>query len=85
MYSDKAKCLSILKKIPDARFKAFSTFEEAEKFTKVCQPTPTKDDMPIIGEKSSPFRSLKSQDLVKFRKAIEKGDLQYFEEVCKHR
>ena len=81
VYTDKAKCLEFLKKVPGGRFKVFSAFEEAKKFAELSQPTPTKEDQPQVGEKATPFRSLKSQELVQFRKAIEKGNLDFFEEV----
>lgn len=42
---------------------------------------PEKIPNVLSQEKPSPFRGPKSQELVKFRKAIEKGNHDYFDEV----
>lgn len=87
---DKAECLAALKKHRGSRFKAFRTYEEALKFSEegaAVAATQGEDyggapSQPSLNvEKPSPFRGPKSQDLVKFRKSIEKGDLKYFSQV----
>lgn len=89
---DKAECLAALKKCRGSRFKAFRTYEEALKFAEAGAVVAASQGgtgeegavmpQPILNvEKPSPFRGPKSQDLVKFRKSIEKCDLNYFSQV----
>lgn len=75
----------MVKKYKKARFKGFTYYHEAEAFAvHGCECTSTTDGAdkvenggPLVGEKPSQFRAPKWQDLVKLRKAIERGDLQY--------
>ena len=92
VFVDKTECLAAIKRYRGSRFKAFRTYEEALKFSETraaviashgvsgeegaVTPQPT-----LNVEKPSPFRGPKSQDLVKFRKSIEKGDTNYFSKV----
>ncbi|XP_050713796.1 ankyrin repeat and LEM domain-containing protein 2-like isoform X2 [Eriocheir sinensis] len=87
VFVDKVECLAALKKHRGSRFKAFRTYEEALKFSKEGAALAATQGEDVGGasaqpslnvEKPSPFRGPKSQDLVKFRKSIEKGDLKYF-------
>lgn len=86
VYSDKKEVLKVLKKntTKKARFKAFNTAEEAAYFAENgCENINTEvlaqseeNSAIITGEKSS-FRGPKPQELVKFRKSIENGDIEY--------
>lgn len=73
----------MVKKYKKARFKAFNYYHEAEAFAiHGCECSTTdganksETGSPLVGEKPSQFRAPKWQDLIKFRKAIEAGDLQ---------
>lgn len=77
-----------MKKYKKARFKAFNYYHEAEAFAVHGCECPnnnsttdggnkTDNGSTLVGEKPSQFRAPKWQDLVKLRKAIEAGDLQY--------
>lgn len=87
VYVDKGKCLAAMKKFRGSRFKSFSTYDEALYFaengpvTAVIQNSAVGEEKSVNlnAEKSSPYSGPKSQDLVKFRKAIEKDDMTYFE------
>lgn len=86
VYSDKKEVLKVLKKnsTKRARFKAFNTVEEASYFAENgCENVNAdtsntgEESFPLqTGEKSS-FRGPKPQELVKFRKSIESGDIEY--------
>ncbi|XP_071540750.1 ankyrin repeat and LEM domain-containing protein 2 homolog [Panulirus ornatus] len=86
VYTDKTACLAVMKKCRGSRFKAFGTYKEALQFAEVGPSMPqgisVEEDggasCSISGEKPSPFRGPKSQDLVKFRRSIEKGDMEFF-------
>lgn len=74
----------MVKKVKKARFKAFNFYHEAEAFALYgCECSTTdganksETGSPMVGEKPSQFRAPKWQDLIKLRKAIEAGDLQY--------
>lgn len=79
MFTDKSEALKLVKKYKKARFKAFRTFADAMQFaacgmeTAAAYPTSPPD----TGEKPSPFRGPKPQDMVRFRKAIEAGDMDF--------
>ena len=90
VYTDKKNCLAALKKFRGSRFKSFNTYEEALHFaengpvTVLPQHIPGSEENKVAClniEKPSPYRGPKSQDLVKFRKAIEKEDENYFNQV----
>lgn len=85
VFVDRTLALRCVKKYRGARFKAFSSREEAAAFS--VQPavtavestdTPDSAAAALVGEKSSNFRAPKSQDLVQLRKAIEAGDANFF-------
>ncbi|XP_067121785.1 ankyrin repeat and LEM domain-containing protein 2 [Centruroides vittatus] len=88
VYADKKEALKAVKKYKGARFKAFPTKDEAVSFSKCttdCLSPVAKQphslrlpDLYFMIEKSSPFKAPKSQDVVKLRKAIEKGDADFF-------
>ncbi|KAK7056573.1 ankyrin repeats protein [Halocaridina rubra] len=89
VYTDKASCLAVMKKYRGSRFKSFSTFEEALQFAEdgplinLSQSVCGSDEGQCSNlnvEKPSPYRGPKAQDLVKFRKAIERDDMVYFEQ-----
>ncbi|XP_068239248.1 ankyrin repeat and LEM domain-containing protein 2 homolog [Palaemon carinicauda] len=77
-----------MKKFRGSRFKSFSTYEDALYFAEngpviaLTQNIGVSEDNKTVNlnaEKPSPYRGPKSQDLVKFRKAIEKDDMVYFD------
>lgn len=91
MFFDKVEALKEVKKYKKARFKAFSYYHEALEFALYGSEHPNNNSMiemsptaapktesvqGTVGEKPSQFRGPKSQDLVKFRKAIESGNVQ---------
>ncbi|KAK3877287.1 hypothetical protein Pcinc_017990 [Petrolisthes cinctipes] len=92
VYTDKSECLAALKKYRGSRFKAFRSRADALIFAQSGPVPPIHHNhqedttsqlhpstIPLMNaEKPSPFRGPKSQDLVKFRKAIEKDDMNYF-------
>ncbi|XP_042883967.1 uncharacterized protein LOC122260656 isoform X2 [Penaeus japonicus] len=84
VYTDKMSCLAMMKKYRGSRFKAFRSYEEALQFAEngpdvaITQDTGNGPDGNLNAERPSPFRGPKSQDLVKFRKSIEKDDMSYF-------
>lgn len=97
VYLDKSECLAALKKCRGSRFKSFRTHAEALNFAQngpvppihhnhqedtTALPQPSANPSLNV-EKPSPFRGPKSQDLVKFRKAIERDDMDFFTKVSK--
>lgn len=94
VFQERVAVLKELKKYKGARFKQFSTKEEAINYTNdvlECFSTPVKNTSqnedtagnsphPAILEKSN-WRNPKGQDLVKLRKFIESGDYQTVQEI----
>lgn len=87
VFVDKTECLAAMKKYRGSRFKAFRTYEDALMFSEAgaaASQGGTGEEgaitpQPLLNvEKPSPYRGPKSQDLVKFRKSIERGDFDYF-------
>uniref|UniRef100_A0A1B6ER65 Uncharacterized protein n=1 Tax=Cuerna arida TaxID=1464854 RepID=A0A1B6ER65_9HEMI len=83
VFTDKSEALKLVKKYKKARFKAFRTMTDAMQFAMLgpesvssCPTSPAD-----VGEKPSPFRGPKPQDMVRFRKAIEAGDLDYIKKT----
>ena len=76
-YSDKAEVMKVLKEIKTARFKVFRNKEEAIQFSgsHVVPSNVTVSDSILLSSpkpsEKSEFKSLKPQEEVKFRKAIE--------------
>ena len=84
-YRDLSEVMKVMKDIKGTRFKTFKTQEEAEEYSTNCVPAviqtssdPTLLSSPKPSEKSE-FKSLKPQEEVKFRKAIERSpsDLEF--------
>lgn len=73
----------MVKKYKKARFKAFRKRSEAMQFAIFGMETTGQTGCPTSplpaesGEKPSPFRAPKPQDMVRFRKAIESGDIDF--------
>ncbi|XP_067949070.1 ankyrin repeat and LEM domain-containing protein 2-like [Watersipora subatra] len=81
-YTDKTKALEILKKIKPARMKQFSTQEDAILFNSTQPDTPSQNEKGIgSGAETLPYPSLKLQDLVVLRQAIEKGNTDKIKEL----
>jgi hypothetical protein len=80
--------MRIVKMHKNARFKLFTLREEAEEFAVhgsdilvATSPGLTENletTSPAVGEKPSPFKGPKAQDLVRLRKMIECGDIDTF-------
>ena len=78
-YTEKSEVLKVLKEFKTARFKGFKSEKEAEAFSKQSFVSPViPAPSPALNLLSSPkpsekceFKSLKPQEEVKFRKAIE--------------
>ncbi|XP_054262065.1 ankyrin repeat and LEM domain-containing protein 2 homolog [Macrosteles quadrilineatus] len=78
VFKDKSEALKLVKKYKKARFKAFRTLTDAMQFAACGLETATAcPTSPVAGEKPSPFRGPKPQDMVRLRKAIEAGDLEW--------
>nr|CAH7745431.1 unnamed protein product [Callosobruchus chinensis] len=94
VFQDKVEALKLAKRNKKARFKAFQFYHEAAEFamngsecpnnnhtiaglftSKVSETTQT------IGEKSSPFKGPKPQELVELRKAIETGNYKFVKDT----
>jgi hypothetical protein len=88
VYTDKSEAMNIMKKHKKARFKSFKLREEAVQFaiqgpeTLVISSSGLAENSDatsgMVGEKPSPFKGPKSQDLVRLRKVIEAGDIDTF-------
>lgn len=90
VFQDKSEVLKAVKKYKKARFKAFNYYHEALEFAVHGSEYPNNnttldglyekqngESAQVVGEKPCRFRAPKSQDIVKFRKAIEAGDFDY--------
>ncbi|KAG8230607.1 hypothetical protein J437_LFUL004519 [Ladona fulva] len=93
IFSEKKDVIKFMKEYPEARFKVFHNWSDAEEFTKVGvgdlvdtrnMSVADKTDEAakvITGEKTSSFKAPKPQELVQLRKTIEKGDVDKFLEI----
>lgn len=93
VYQDKAEALKIAKKNKKSRFKAFNLQTEAIEFSLYGSEYPnnnTTDNGPLVqkpvemssvGEKASPFKGPKPQELIELRKAIEAGNYKLVKEL----
>lgn len=88
VFVDKSEALKLVKKYKRARFKAFRTLKEATDFADYGAETTNNSwvsSPPLesisLGEKPSPFKGPKPQDLVRLRKSIENGELETVEKV----
>ena len=80
VYTKKDDCLAFVKKFPGSRFKYFSSKKAAVDFSQSVQESPNRENL-ISNEKPSPYRGLKYKDLIIFKKAIEKGNIDFVKEV----
>lgn len=77
MFTNFQETLSAVKSNKTARFKLFKSATEAEQFSNFGQELPVKQiekNTPNVST-SFTFKSLKSEDLVTFRRLIEGGEL----------
>ncbi|XP_066152674.1 ankyrin repeat and LEM domain-containing protein 2 homolog isoform X2 [Euwallacea fornicatus] len=90
VFDDKESVLKLAKKHKKARFKSFQFYHEAVDFSiNGCEiplvdggDLEKKDVVPTsVGEKASPFRTPRPQDLTDFRNKIETGNLNYVKEI----
>lgn len=94
VYQDKSEALKVAKKNKKSRFKAFQFYHEAAEFslngfdfpnnnTTVSAPLLQKSTVEntAVGEKASPFKGPKPQELVELRKAIEAGNNKFVREI----
>uniref|UniRef100_A0A4D5RS20 Putative secreted protein n=1 Tax=Ixodes scapularis TaxID=6945 RepID=A0A4D5RS20_IXOSC len=84
VFADRTLALRCVKKYRGARFKTFSSREEAAQFSMQPAAVPVEtSEVPavLMGERSSPYRGPKSQDLVLFRKMIEAGNAAAFQQT----
>lgn len=80
VFTQLRETLSAIKSNKTARFKLFRSVVEAERFSIFGQETPVKqvekNTFSNIPSSSFSFKSLKSEDLVAFRRFIEGGELE---------
>lgn len=93
VYQDKTEALKVAKKNKKSRFKAFQFYHEAAEFslngfefpnnTTVSAPLAQKSSIETlsVGEKASPFKGPKPQELVELRKAIEAGNYNFVKSI----
>ncbi|CAH1985203.1 unnamed protein product [Acanthoscelides obtectus] len=94
VFQDKVEALKLAKRNKKARFKAFQFYHEAAEFAMNGSECPNNnhtitglftsklsETTQTIGEKSSPFKGPKPQELVELRKAIESGNYKFVKET----
>lgn len=94
VYQDKVEALKVAKKNKKSRFKAFQFYHEAAEFSLNGSEYPNNNttvngsllqkpsiENPSVGEKASPFKGPKPQELVELRKAIEAGNYTFVKEI----
>lgn len=88
VFDNKVEALKLVKKYKKARFKAFDYSKDAVEFAENGSEYPNtvvevvkNGDSPSVGEKHSPFRGPTSQNLVKLRKGIETGDVDFVQKT----
>lgn len=92
VFEDKEAALKVAKKHKKSRFKSFQFYHEAVEFSlngADCSTIITGDGLDsekkelasTIGEKASPFRTPRPQELTEFRKKIETGNFNYVREM----
>uniref|UniRef100_A0A6P7H126 Ankyrin repeat and LEM domain-containing protein 2 n=1 Tax=Diabrotica virgifera virgifera TaxID=50390 RepID=A0A6P7H126_DIAVI len=77
VFDDKNEALKVAKKNKKSRFKAFSFYHEAVEFAMNGCEFPNNiilNSANAIGEKASPFKGPKPQEITELRKAIESGN-----------
>lgn len=83
-YTKKSEAVKAIKKIPGARFKKFESQEGAEAFSQLKKMEQSSAHIVFqvttnsVSEKPNSFPGLKTQDLSRFRKLIENGDIVTF-------
>lgn len=82
VYQDKGEALKVIKEFKTGRLKSFKKRSEAEEYAKTgsekancVNNTSVPAAVPVVEEKSSNFKTPRSQELVCFRKLIKDGDL----------
>lgn len=92
VFTNKSEVLQLVKQHKKARFKAFNFYHEAADFAlngfenpnnnlQVDFSTKQTESNALYGEKPSPFKGPKPQDLIAFRKAIEMGEIEAVEKI----
>ncbi|KAG5889275.1 hypothetical protein JTB14_007037 [Gonioctena quinquepunctata] len=95
VFEDKLEALKIAKKNKKSRFKAFQFYHEAVEFAYNGSEFPNNnttvngsliqkslsDTAQAVGEKASPFKGPKPQELVELRKAIENGNIKFVRDL----
>lgn len=94
VFQDKVEALKVAKKNKKSRFKAFQFYHEAAEFSLNGSEFPNNNttvngsllqkpsvENPLVGEKASPFKGPKPQELVELRKAIEAGNYNFVKEI----
>lgn len=94
VFEDKVNALQAAKKNKKSRFKAFQFYHEALEFAQNGSEFPNNNtgingsfnqksstETAQIGEKASPFKGPKPQELVELRKAIESGNYKFVKET----
>lgn len=94
VYEDKLEALKVAKKNKKSRFKAFQFYHEAAEFSLNGSEYPNNNttvngsllqkqsvENPSVGEKASPFKGPKPQELVELRKAIEAGNYKFVKDL----
>ncbi|XP_076664175.1 ankyrin repeat and LEM domain-containing protein 2 [Andrena cerasifolii] len=82
VYQDKGEALKVIKEFKTGRLKSFKKRSEAEEYAKTgsekancINNSLVPATVPVVEEKSSNFKTPRSQELVCFRKLIKDGDL----------
>ncbi|XP_023012951.2 ankyrin repeat and LEM domain-containing protein 2 [Leptinotarsa decemlineata] len=91
VFDDKVEALKVAKKNKKSRFKAFQFYHEALEFAlngsefpnnnTTVNGVPKTETSQAVGEKASPFKGPKPQELVELRKAIENGNVKFVRDI----
>lgn len=85
VFTSKEEALEAVKKCKGARFKAFKTRSEAERFSQslsvVEENVAASLSSSALADPASHFKGPKPQELIEFRKVIEHGSLEEFREI----
>ncbi|CAG9823123.1 unnamed protein product [Phaedon cochleariae] len=94
VFEDKLEALKAVKKNKKSRFKAFSFYHDAATFCLNGSECPNNNTVngsllnkastessQAVGEKASPFKGPRPQELVELRKAIETGNIQFVKDT----
>jgi len=83
VFTDKVQALKMLKEFKGSRFKVFSSETEAYEFSTSTQPFQQTQVSTPVPKEGSTFGGLKPQQLVKFRKSIESGNIDFILECVR--